>query len=461
METLGGSFRDPSGAVFEDNGILKRRVNESYRADFEHLISSGLYEALTDDGSLVPHQDLGVEEADGRGAFKVLLPERIPFISYPYEWCFSAWRDAALLTLHVQSVAMDHGMSLKDASAYNVQFRHGRPILIDTLSFERLREGQPWVAYAQFCRHFLGPLALMATVDVRLGKLARVFLDGIHLDLVSEMLPSRTHLKPGLKIHVHAHAKSQQRHAAAGVSREGARGRFTLKAFRGLIDSLRGSIAGLGWEPSGTEWADYYEEADHYSSEAMAAKKAIVARLIDHVGPRSVWDLGANTGLFSRLASERGIDVVAFDVDPAAVERNYRQVRSREERNLLPLVQDLTDPSAAIGWNNSERYSLAERGPTDLVLALALVHHLAIGNNVPLPMFAAGMARLGRHAVIEWVPKTDPKVQMLLASREDVFPTYHRDGFEEALGAHFEILSRDPIGGTERQIYLLRSRSGD
>ena len=245
-----GSFRDPSGFMFVHEGILYRQVASSYRDAYEHLMRSGLYKALVEAQQLIPHEDLGRDVAFASDAHTVLKPESIPFISYPYEWCFSQLKDAALLTLQIQRTALDHEMSLKDCSAYNVQFRAGRPILIDTLSFERYREGQPWVAYRQFCQHFLAPLALMRYRDVRLGQLLRVHLDGLPLDMASSLLPFRTWLRFPLLAHLHLHAKAQQRFAGRQV--RAGRLQVSRSALRGLVDSLEAGIRGLRWQPRGT-----------------------------------------------------------------------------------------------------------------------------------------------------------------------------------------------------------------
>jgi len=224
-----------------------------------------------------------------------------------------------------------------------------------------------------------------------------------------------------------------------------------------LIAGLESACAGLDWKPEGTEWADYYE-GDSYTDEGEQDKAAVVARHLDRIQPAEVWDLGANTGRFSRIASERGIHTVSFDVDPACVERNYREVRRSKERRPLPLVMDLVNPSPALGWAHAERSSLAERSSADLVLALALVHHIAISNNVPLIRIARYFARLAPHLVIEFAPKSDPKVKILLATREDVFPTYTQEGFEEAFSNAFEIVDAHPAKGSDRTIYWMRRR---
>ena len=449
-----GSFRDPSGFVFERDGTLYRQVNLAYRADYDRQVASGLDRSLIDEGWLIPHREVDEEPSEPRGAYKVLRPERLPFVSYPYEWCFGQLKDAALLTLAIQRRSLAHGMSLKDASAFNVQFRGGRPVFIDSLSFEEYREGTPWVAYRQFCRHFLAPLALMSRSDIRLNQLFRPSLDGIPLDLASRLLPWRTRLDPRLLIHIHLHAGAERAYAGDRVAKPRP---FSKGALLGLIDNLEAAVRSLRWEPRGTEWADYYGETN-YTDAATARKLALVGEVIDAARPSTVWDLGANTGRFSRLASDRGASTVAFDVDPACVERNYRAVVERGDRGLLPLRLDLTNPSPALGWDHGERMSLIERGPADLAMALALVHHLAISGNVPLGRIASFLGRACRALIVEFVPKGDSQVQRLLASRVDVFDEYTKDGFESAFVGHFTIDRAEPIVDSERTLYLMRAR---
>ncbi|RME86740.1 MAG: SAM-dependent methyltransferase [Anaerolineae bacterium] len=455
---LGASFRDPSGFLFIRDGILYRQVNRAYARDYDRLMESGLYERLVKAGFLVPHTEVDVEPMDASRAYKVIRPERIPFVSYPYEWTFGQLRDAARLTLTVQKSALRAGMSLKDASAYNVQFVHGRPMLIDTLSFEVYREGEPWVAYRQFCQHFLAPLALMAYRDVRLGQLLRIYIDGVPLDLASRLLPRRTYLRFGLLAHIHLHAGAQRRYADKDVDRARLQGKMSRQSLLNLIESLRSALRGLRWKPGESEWSDYYDRTN-YTVSAFEHKKHLVARWVEMVKPSLVWDLGANTGVFSRLASERGAYTVAFDVDAAAVERNYRQVKRAKERNLLPLVLDLTNPSPAMGWHHRERHSLVERGPADLVLALALIHHLAISNNVPLEDLAEFFYDLGKYLIIEFVPKKDSQVQKLLRRREDIFDQYRREEFERLFSRYFLILQKEQVNESLRWLYLMERRS--
>jgi hypothetical protein len=453
--TIPSSFRDPSGFLFLQDSLLYRQVNIIYREHYDHLIGSGLYETLVDEGVLLSHEEVGSDYARTDSAYKVLKPRLIPFISYPYEWCFSQLKDAASATLGIQRRALDFGMTLKDSSAYNIQFMNGRPVLVDTLSFEEYREGQPWVAYRQFCQHFLAPLALMSYTDIRLNQLLRLYIDGIPLDLASSLLPRRTWLKLPLLSHIHLHAKSQKHFADKSVDTRTRQ--MSRLGFLGLVDNLESIVKKLQWRPKGTAWAEYYEDTS-YSTQAFEEKKCFVAEFLDETNPGTVWDLGANIGLFSRISSDKGIRTISFDMDPAAVERNYLECVERGETSILPLLLDLTNPSPGIGWENEERVSILERGPADTVLALALVHHLAIGNNVPLHKIAGFFNRICTSLIIEFVPKSDSQVQRLLSTREDIFPDYTQQEFEKTFRQYFSVHSSAKIRDTDRTLYLMRKR---
>jgi len=459
-ERIAASFRDPCGFVFWRDGQVLRQINRAGLDDYRHLMQSGLYEALTGSKLLVTHAEIDTKATDAEntangGPAKLLRPEQLQFISYPWEWCFSQLKDAALATLAIQKAAISHGMTLKDSSAFNIQFIDSRPVLIDTLSFTRYQEGSPWVAYRQFCQHFLAPLALMSRVDVRLLQLFRVHLDGLPLDLTSRLLPLTTWFRFGLLTHIHLHARSQAYYADKSASTVSHPGGLSKNGMLGLIDSLENTVKALNMPSQRTEWGDYYSDTN-YSDPALMHKKELVDAFLARSEARGpVWDLGANTGFFSRLASARGLNTIAFDIDPVAVDKNYRQCRQNEEKFLLPLLLDLTNPAPALGWENRERMSLAERGPADLIMALALVHHLAISNNLPLEMIAAFLARNCRKLIIEFVPKSDSQVQRLLASRADIFSDYTQTGFEQAFLREFRILATEKVRESERVLYLM------
>ncbi|MCJ7487375.1 MAG: SAM-dependent methyltransferase, partial [Candidatus Aminicenantes bacterium] len=330
-DVLPSSFRDPAGYVFRRDGVLYRAIRKPGRPHYDTLMSSGLYKDLVAANLLVPHEEVPPEGGSPEDVDKVIRPEEIPFISYPYEWSFSQLQDAALATLEIEKRALRSGMTLVDASAYNIQFRKGRPVLIDTLSLRQAVEGEPWTAYGQYCRHFLAPLALMGLKDIRLGQLLRVHLDGIPLDLASSLLPLRTRQRLPLLLHLHIHAKSQKRFEGRQV--RVARGKVGRQALLGLVDSLESGIKKLHWRASGTEWADYYEDTN-YSTEGLDDKRKTVEEFIGEVRPRTVWDLGGNIGTFSRIAAADGAYTVSFDIDTACVEMNYLRVCREKEENL-------------------------------------------------------------------------------------------------------------------------------
>jgi hypothetical protein len=461
------SFRDPAGFVFTREGVIYRQVNEAFGDTFDAFVRSGLYADLANAGLLVEHDEVPLRIEGAPPARAVLRPARIPFVSYPYEWCPGQLRDAALLTLELQKRALARGFVLRDASAFNVQFVGCRPVWIDTLSFGRLVEGEPWLAYRQFCQHFLAPLALMCCADPALGRLSALHIDGVPLERASALLPARTRLRLGLLTHLHLHARSIVRAAAApappGAPEAGraraARRPMGASALLAFADSLESTVRRLTWHPTG-RWTDYSADTS-YSTAAAEHKRRTVARLLDEArgtGPVSmVWDLGGNAGHYSRPVAAGGARAVVMDADYGAVERLYRQCRAEGQELLLPLVQDLTNPSAAIGWHNRERRSLLERGPADVALALALVHHFAIGNGVPLEDIARMLRAAGRIAIVEFVGREDPQVQRMLGMRGETFAGYGQPAFEAAFGRCFTVMSRQAIDDSARTLYLLRA----
>lgn len=457
------SFRDPSGFVYTQNGKILRQVNMICQKDYNFLISSGLYDQLTNKKYLIRHEEVDDTPLTPDLSYKVIQPEKIPFISYPFEWSFSQLKDAALLTLAIQKEALQAGMILKDASAYNIQFHHGSPILIDSLSLTKYIEGTPWVAYRQFCQHFLAPLALMSKTDIRLNKLLINNIDGIPLDLCSRLLPPSSKLNFGLLTHIHFHSKAQNRYAdtseADSIDKPDRKLAVTKNGLLGIIESLESTIKNLSLKISGKEWADYYSETN-YSEKAFDAKKTIVHDLVHSLQPKTVLDLGANTGVFSQEAATiSDCLVISTDIDPEAVELNYQQIKKGQHKNILPLILDLTNPSPAIGWDNLERDSFYSRGKVDVVLALALIHHLAIANNVPLADIARTLAILGEYLILEFVPKEDSQVKRLLRSREDIFDHYTLAGLIDSFKPFFDVQEQISVSGSRRTIFLFKRKN--
>lgn len=460
-----GSFRDPAGFVFEREGILYRQINKPGQADYEHFMKSGLYEELAREGLIVRHEELTDTDFLGpdNRRYRVIRPVRIPFISYPYEWSYDQLKDAALLTLRLQKLGLNHGMILKDASAFNVQFIGHTPVFIDTLSFKIHEPGRPWEAYKQFCEHFLATLALASYGAPEAIKTLKVFLDGVPLALATTWLPKRAKRRWGLLSHIYLHAASQKRYDNNAARAETKPRQVSAMALNGLLASLQRTIEKLEPPKTATEWGDYYNDTN-YSEAAFGAKKKIVSQYLELVSPcpKIVWDLGANDGTFSELAAKAGAYTVAFDIDPVAVNRNYKSSRGADiDAKLLPLTQDLANPSPALGWAHTERLSLQSRGPADVALSLALVHHLAIGNTLPFASIADFFAKISKHLIIEFVPREDSKVQLLLRRRVQKFPEYTLENFEAAFKLKFRLLKRSPIPGSQRVIYLYKVNVGN
>ncbi len=450
------SFRDPKGFVFSRDGIVYRQINHAAQNDYDALMGSGLYQELVKASLLISHEEIDEKPAEPETAYKIIRPQQLPIISYPYEWSFSQLKDAALVTLAIQRRALAKSLSLKDASAYNIQFVGAQAVLIDTLSFEKYEAGSPWVAYRQFCQHFLAPLALMSHVDLRLGLLLRDFIDGIPLDLARKLLPGSSRFNLGLLSHIHLHAASQNRLADKQLAPT--RYHITHEALLGTLDNLEATIKGLKFPEQTTEWGEYPDNTN-YSHVAHDAKAQLIADWLETIKPTRVVDVGANAGEFSRIGVRAGAFTIASDIDPVAVERNYRKASADHETNLLPLVIDITNPSPALGWASAERTGFLERAQADVVFCLALVHHLAISNNLPFSHIADLFADMGTYLIIEFVPKDDSNAQKLLASRKDIFPNYTEAGLEAGFSERFEIIEKERIADSKRTLYLLKRKA--
>jgi len=463
MKVEKSSFRDNNGFVFYDQGEIFRAITYSYKDNYDHLIKSGLYNYLVEKKQLIPHsverlQTLREEMSSDKidpNIYKVIQPDKIDFISYPYEWCFSQLKDAALTTLNIQKAALKYRMTLKDSSAYNIQFYRGRPVLIDTLSFEIYNEGEPWHAYNQFCKYFLAPLTLAAFYDVRLNLFLKNFIDGVPLDLAKKILGKKAFLNPGLFLHIYLHGKFQARYSDRNKHLSVKKKWMSKEALFRLTGNLETTINKLKIKKGKTAWSDYY--SDEYHTETyLKEKKEIVKIYIEKVNPNRVLDLGANDGEFSKIAAALSKVVLAFDSDSYCIEECYNYTKQNNIQNLLPLVADLTNPSPSIGWANSERLSLLERSNSELVLALAIIHHLCISNNVPFELLVDFLIKISEWLIIEFIPKSDPMVKKLLLHRKDIFENYNVENFEKEFMRYFSIIEYKKISDTERTIYLMK-----
>jgi SAM-dependent methyltransferase len=412
---------------------------------------------------------VATERADGASPAEAVLAKdvagvlkhaRIPFVSYPYEWTFSMLKDAALLQLDLLLEALDHGLVLKDSTPYNVQFEGARPVFIDVGGFERLREGELWVGYRQFCMLYLYPLLLQATRGVSFRPWLRGSIDGITATQMRGVMSLRDRFRRGVATNVFLHARLERRDTGSGaeVRRAVARAGTEKELIRANARKMRRLVERLTWSPPKGVWLSY-REVNSYADQDSLRKDEFVREVATSREWELAWDLGANTGRYSRIAAEGARHVVALDGDEGAVDLLYRELRDAGDRSILPLAVDLADPSPPLGWRGRERATLLERGRPDLVLALALVHHLAIAANVPIREIVAWLAELGAALVVEFPTREDPMVRKLLArKREGLHPDYERETFERCLREALDVRRSEELGSGTRVLYYATPR---
>ncbi len=458
-----GSFRDPRGCTYVKGQRIFRVLTRRGVDDFAAVEATGLFDELLRRDWLVrwwPADDVDLGP-DAEPAERVLEHEPLDFVSYPYEWSFAGLKAAALLHLDVQLLALEHGVTLSDSTAYNIQFRGAKPVFIDHLSFRPYREGEFWLGHRQFCAEFLNPLLLRSHAGLPFHDWYRGAMDGISATMAAKILPWRARLSPRVLAHVilPARVESGVRGLTnARVSRATKNATLPRRSFDGMLRSLRGWISRL--EPAGrgrTAWSEYASR-NSYTSEEEQKKRAFVTRFTERLRPRCLWDIGCNTGGYAKLALDRGASrVIGFENDPGALEAAFLR-SAAEGLEFLPLYLDAANPSPAQGWRQSERAGLSERRNADGILALAILHHLCIGRNVPLNEAVAWLVGLAPHGVIEFVPKSDPMVRELLALREDVYDDYTDAAFDQALSAECRVVESEELtaGGGRRLIWYER-----
>ena len=449
------SFRDPANQVFYVDGEVRRGLRGEAVDDWRALAGTEFFARLTAAGQICPTEELTDPAPDGYDL--VLRHERVPFVSYPYEWTFSMLRDAALLHLDILLAALVERMITKDGSAYNLQWRGAAPVFIDVGSFERLRDGEPWAGYRQFCQTMLYPLMLTAHLGVEFQPLLRARVDGLESGQVRRLLRGSKRWATGVFKHVHLHDAMQARYAgtSAREMRDELRAAgFSTELVVATVRALRKLVGRLQWQPPRTHWGGYRATCTYTAADRDAKVEFVDSVLagVDDLG--LVLDLGANDGAYSRLAARHARYVVAVESDHAVADTFYRSLRDEGERRILPLVMDLADPSPGGGWRGAERAAFADRADADVVLALALVHHLAIGRNVPLPQIIDWLAGLGKGLVVEFVAPEDPMAQRLLANKPaGMFGDYRQDEFERALTERFVIARQRRLPSGTRTLY--------
>ena len=457
-----GSFRDPESRVFYAGDEVYRALSPDGLADFEALAATG----LLDDERVVRTE----RAADGSGALAdllvhepagVLRHERIPFVSYPYEWPFSMLKDAALLQVDLLLAALGHDMVLKDSTPYNVQFKGARPVFVDVGSFERLREGEPWVGYRQFCMLYLYPLLLQALKDVPYQPWLRGSIDGITPGQMRGLLSFRDRFRKGVFTNVFLHARLERRYAdRPDQVKQEVKRVFKKELFVANVQKMRKLVQRLQWNPPGGVWTEYGER-NTYTDDDARRKDEFVREVARSREWNLVWDIGCNNGRYSRIAAEGARTVVALDADQGPVELLYRDLRDEGGERILPLTMNLADPSPGLGWRGLERRSLQDRGNPDLVLALALVHHVCISANVPVKEVVDWFASLGSALVVEFPTREDPMVKKLMApKREGLHPDYELAFFERQLGEAFEVERSERLQSGTRVLYFARPKAG-
>ncbi len=467
MIQLDSSFRDTSGYVFKHNNEIYRYINKNYKSNYDFLIQSGLYKKLVAEKMLLPHSELDNTDSftgiDYNNLYKIIKPEQLKFISYPYEWSFHQLKDAAVLTLKIMLNALEYNMILKDATAYNIQFHNGggNPVFIDTLSFEKYTEGSIWNAYSQFCRHFLNPLVLCKYTDYRFYKESVNYIDGIPSDFVSKMLPYKTKFNLNILMHIHLNAKVQKKAENSKNTSENRKIYLSKSKLIQLIQNLLSTVQSLDYKTNKekTTWHGYYSFTN-YDNESFHEKEQIVITYIKKCGSNSkILDLGANNGHFSRIISPYVKDsiIISSDIDYYAVDDNYQSTAQDEVKNIYPLITDLTLPSPAIGFAGKERLSFLERiENSDILLSLALIHHIAITHNVPFRNISKLFSNLTNYLIIEWVPAYDSQTKKILDENTGDYSFYTEENFEDAFTKHFIILEKTLIKRTQRILYLMK-----
>lgn len=446
----GASYKDPSGFVFWKEGRIIRQVNYSYAEEYEQLINSGLYDQLSERGWLVAHQELDRKEGYDDRAFKVLLPAPIDFISYPYEWSFHMLKDAAITTLDINLASLEKGMILKDASAWNISFLQGSPIFIDTLSFSVYKEDQPWVAYRQFCHHFLYPLLGASYFSPDCIQWLRLYREGFSTSLTAKLVPLWAKCRLGIFLHLQLPLWAESR-----PGKPLAKSSFSYQKMKQLLQHLKSTVQSLQPAAIKTTWDDYYDRSI-LSQNYLYEKEAALQSLLGQCQVANAVDLGCNNGYFSKMLLKRNITVIATDFDPMAIDQLYLYLNKEKKAGISPLITNLTNPGPSLGWMNGEDTALLSRLSGDLCLALALVHHLYFTYNVPFDAVIALTDRIClKYCIIEFVELADEKTKLVSRGKELLLPGYTRELFEASCKVYFTIIKTISLESGKRQLYLL------
>ena len=452
-----GSFRDPNTKIFHHKDAVFRCLTARALADWMRLVETDFYARFTEQGRLIPTKQVvdrdGLPDLEPRWT-AVLEHQRVPVVSYPYEWSFGMLKDAALLQLDLTLAALDEGMTLKDATPFNVQWIGAGPTFIDLGSFTAHGPGEPWAGYRQFCEQFLYPLLLQSYRNVPFHPWLRGCLEGITADACRALLSSWDYFRPGVLAHVYLQAKAQARYECTDrdIRRDLRAAGFSTSLIKKNVTHLRRMVEKLRWNPLRSSWSEY-ERQHTYDDVDLRRKSSFVKKVLAKRRWSLIWDLGCNTGVYSRMAAEHAKYVLALDADHVVVDRLYHVLKEQGDSTILPLVADVADPSPGLGWRGQERRPLGDRGAPELILCLALMHHLVIGRNIPLNELIAWLAGFGADLILEFVDRADPMVKRLLKNREGQGFEYSISAVEAALTHHFGSVTHETLGSGTRTLF--------
>jgi hypothetical protein len=440
------SFKDPDGYVFYNEGQVYRHVNYTYKEDYESLKNSGLYDELINRNLLLPHEEIDGSDISEDDYFRVLRPVNLNFISYPYEWSFSQLKDAALLTLEIQETSLDYGMTLKDASPFNIQFKDSGPILIDTLSFE-LESSRPWKAYEQFCKLFLIPLCLMSYRSLDLKHILKLKNSKTYTKAARSLMPLKTYLKPSILLHVHMVSKISQRNAAESMSYDKLKMSRLMK--KRLVRHLKNVVEDIDRPCDESE--DFLQED---SGSAKIKKKLLSKKLSDEKCQiNQVWAIVDNVEIFKYLVDYKGIQLVALDRHSENVEYMYNQLEAGDR--VVPIHQNLRSPSPGLGWKNREMRPLLNRGSPDLGIVFSQLKELVLENGIPLEEISGLLSNMFETLIIEFDQTDETRGSERDNCDYKNTPKYEKDKFESSMEEEYDIVRKRDIENSESAIYVL------
>ncbi len=447
------SYRDPSGYIYKHESLYYRFVGNKYKLHYEHASKKDLFRKAIAKNLLLNFKETDeIHNTDKEAHYKTLFPDQIVFENYPWEWCFDQYRDAAITTLSLCKLSLQNGMILKDASPLNIRLMDGKMKWIDHLSFEIYKDGDTWIAYRQFCEMFLNPLLIASYCGLEVHRLLKAYPEGLTAQSTAQLLPFHCRFKLHVQLHVFVQANIQSKTKTKSIPNK----KLSVQKLMHIIESLFTCINSLRLPMTQKKWSNYYQET--ILSEAyLKSKKGQLINILSELDYTNVLDAGCNDGTITLLCNNKA-NIIAADSAPDCINQFYNLIKKNNIRNVYPFVLDLTFPSENMGWNNNEYPAFFQRKKFDLIIALALIHHLCIRKNIPLDKVAGLFASNGKQLIIEFVPKNDPKSQELLLNRENIFENYNEENFINSFSKFYKIMKEYKINNSDRKIYYMNAK---